>query len=78
MAGRAAAVATMDATVPATILILTLSGAQVPADEAGRAAAGMARFHCYNTAALASLDSYLRLDAAHGIESAAVVWGGEC
>lgn len=48
---------------------------QVPADEAGRAAAGMAAFHCYNTAALAGLDSYLRLDAAHGFESAAVVWG---
>lgn len=35
----------------------------------------MAAFHCYNTAALAGLDSYLRLDAAHGFESAAVVWG---
>ncbi|KAK9845520.1 hypothetical protein WJX81_008440 [Elliptochloris bilobata] len=48
---------------------------QVPADEAGRAAAGMARFHCYNSAAVAGLDSYLRLDAAYGTESAAVVWG---
>ena len=47
----------------------------MPADEAGRAAAGMAAFHCYNSAALAGLDSYLRLDAAHGMESAAVIWG---
>jgi hypothetical protein len=50
--------------------------AQVPADDAARRGAGMAAFHCYNSAALASLDSYLRLDAAHGMESVAVVWGG--
>ena len=48
----------------------------MPADDAARRAAGMAAFHCYNSAALASLDSYLRLDAAHGMESVAVVWGG--
>ena len=48
----------------------------MPADEAGRAAAEMSAFHCYNSAAVAGLDSYLRLDAAHGFESAAVVWGG--
>jgi len=46
------------------------------ADDAARRGAGMAAFHCYNSAALASLDSYLRLDAAHGMESVAVVWGG--
>ena len=38
---------------------------------------GFHSYHCYNFPQLDDLDSYLRLDAANGIESAAILWGSE-
>ena len=35
----------------------------------------MALYHCYSTAVIYNAGTYLALDAAHGIESAAIMWG---
>lgn len=37
----------------------------------------MSSYHCYQYTYIYDLDSYLSLDAANGIESAAVMWGCE-
>lgn len=36
---------------------------------------GFKSYHCYNYGLLADIDSYLALDAANGVESAAIMWG---
>ena len=50
-------------------------GAQVPNNQGELQSRGYNMFHCYLTSLLQQFQAYLALDAAHGIESAAVIWG---
>lgn len=49
----------------------------MPSNENQRISLGYNLYHCYNLGFLYDTDSYLGFDAQYGIESAAIMWGGQ-
>ena len=58
-----------------TFADVLICGMQVPANAAQQQSMGYHAFHCYLSTLLSQFQSYLSLDHANGIESAAVIWG---
>ena len=49
---------------------------QVPSSADELRSKGYNHYHCYSSGQIALFQAYLALDAAHAIESAAVIWDG--